>query len=115
MSQAATREFAEETGSLINASSLNHVAILNFQFPDKPAWDQCVYVYTSKFPSQEPVESQEMIPRWFPIHKVPYQYMWDDARYWLLRMLDGETFQAAFYYQPDNVTVSGVVFNPLEI
>ena len=53
----------------------------------------------------EPWETEEMQPRWFPVHEVPYGEMWDDARYWLPRALAGEWVDMQFVYGPDNETV----------
>lgn len=36
------------------------------------------------------VESEEMLPRWFPLEEVPLTEMWADDRYWLLQFLHGE-------------------------
>jgi len=59
----AIRECVEETDILLNSSSLSHVAILDFHFPNKLDWDRCVHVFTTKYLNQEPKESQEMFPK----------------------------------------------------
>lgn len=112
--QAAVREFAEETGIFLSGSLISLVSILNFRFPYRPQWDQRVHVFIAKFLNKDPIETQEMIPKWFPFEEVPYEKMWDDARYWLPQILTGKTFQAEFSFKKDNSTVSKAVFNPLK-
>ena len=80
---AAARELAEETGLQGPHEHLNPAAILAFRFPYKPEWSQEVYVFTTNFNGQEPVESDEMVPQWFPYEKIHYISMWADGRHWL--------------------------------
>lgn len=44
----------------------------------------------------EPVETEEMAPKWFRAHELPLDKMWDDDRYWLPRILDGEKLKCRF-------------------
>ena len=32
-----------------------------------------------------------MNPKWFSIHDIPFDSMWEDDPFWLPRMLQGET------------------------
>ena len=113
ITEAAVREFTEETGILLNISCLQKVAILDFHFPYKHEWDQTVHVFITRDLKMEAIESTEMIPSWFPVADIPYKQMWDDARYWLPQILKGDTFRANFYFQPDNSLVANLYFNPL--
>lgn len=109
----AMREFTEETGIVLNILCLKKVAILDFHFPYKQEWDQTVHVLTTSDLKIEATESAEMIPRWFSIADIPYKQMWDDARYWLPRILEGDMFRANFKFQPDNSIVANLLFHPL--
>jgi 8-oxo-dGTP diphosphatase len=115
VAEAARRELAEETSVIIpNPENLDFRAILEFRFPRKRAWEQRVFVFCTHHWQGIPTESNEMIPQWYPIEEIPYHQMWDDARYWLPRVLSGEKFQAQFEYQADNATVAIVTFEPLK-
>jgi 8-oxo-dGTP diphosphatase len=108
--QAAVREFAEETGILVSEDALVKVATLVFQFPYKPSWNQKVHVFTFCETEGTPAESREMNPKWFTIPEIPYDQMWDDARYWLPRVLAGKQLKADITFQRDNATVSRVIY-----
>jgi len=109
----AARELAEETGIAVSPASLGLRAILEFHFPCKAEWEHRVHVFTTHQWEGEPVESREIRPQWFPVERIPYPRMWDDAHYWLPRLLAGEKFEAKFIFKPDNQTVEQATFEPL--
>ncbi len=47
----------------------------------------------------EPVETEEMAPRWFDRDRLPLGAMWPDDAYWLGRVLAGERLSAHFPYK----------------
>ncbi len=110
--EAATRELAEETGLQVHPEQLHPAAILAFRFPNKSSWSQDVHVFTMRFAGHEPSESEEMQPQWFPFNHIPYDQMWADGRYWLPRVLAGESFRARFTFKPDNVNLDWFEFQP---
>ena len=57
---------------------------------------------TSKWEG-EPTESEEMAPRWFKINEIPYDEMWEDDRFWLPKVLSGETVEADFLFNKNQV------------
>jgi len=116
VAEAAQRELAEETGVRVPApETLDFHAILEFRFPRKREWEQRVFVFCTYLWEGNPTESNEMVPQWYSIEKIPYYQMWDDARYWLPRVLSGEKFQAQFQYRVDNTTVATATFKPLGV
>lgn len=116
VAEAALRELVEETGVRVpDPETLSFRAILEFSFPRKRKLEQRVFVFCTYLWEGIPTESNEMIPQWYSIEEIPYHQMWDDARYWLPRVLSGEKFQAQFQYQADNTTVATVTFKPLEV
>jgi 8-oxo-dGTP diphosphatase len=111
---AAIREMEEETGVVVEEKDLQQVGQLTFLFPAHPAWNQIVHVFISKTWEGDPVESEEVIPRWFPVDKIPYEKMWQDAAYWLPRILSGDRIRARFTFNSDNETVDIVEIEPLD-
>ena len=106
---AAVREVAEESGLVVAPSALRHGASLSFVFPARPAWDQTAEVFvTSSFLGQ-PTESDELIPRWFAADRLPFDGMWDDAKYWLPVVLAGSRVVADITFADDCATVAAIV------
>jgi len=102
---AAAREVAEESSLIVRASSLSHMATLNFAFPARPSWDQSAEVFVTRSFAGESAESDELIPRWFAADALPYDGMWDDARYWLPVVLAGQRVTADITFADDCATV----------
>lgn len=94
--QAAVREVEEEVSVI--KPVLKAQGDLTFLFPEKPAWSQQVHVFVSKEWQGEPVESQEIRPEWFSHNQLPLDNMWDDARYWLERIITGEKLRGEFVF-----------------
>lgn len=105
---AAIRELEEETAVIVLEENLLSVGHLTFVFPSKPTWNQVVRVFLVSNWAGIPVESEEMIPVWFSVNEIPHEQMWQDAVYWLPRILKGKPIRARFTFQPDNETVDQV-------
>jgi 8-oxo-dGTP diphosphatase len=105
---AAVREVEEESGLIVRPGDLAHVATLTFRFPARPSWDQTAEVYLTAVYHGEPAESEEIAPRWYPVDALPLAGMWDDARYWLPRVLDGHHIVAEVTFADDLATVAGI-------
>lgn len=96
--QAARREVLEEIA--VQVEGLKSVATLNFYFLHVPdaSWDQRVFVFLSNVWKGEPAETEEIRPVWFTKQNLPFDSMWDDAKYWLPTVLDGKNLEADFLY-----------------
>jgi 8-oxo-dGTP diphosphatase len=102
----AARELLEETGVWTPPDQLERVGNLTFLFPAMHTWDGIVHVFLAKSWTGEPGESSEIAPLWCSFDQIPYNQMWDDARYWLPLILDGNKIQACFVFNEDNQTVN---------
>ena len=102
--EAAIREVKEESG--IEVDGLAPAAHITFRFPARPAWDMTASVFLAGEFSGEPAETGEIRPEWFGRAELPLDRMWDDARQWLPRVLDGERLRATFGYAADCQTVA---------
>lgn len=94
--EAALREAEEEIG--IKGKDLSRVATIKFIVPHKPDWCHHVAVFLIKNWEGEPTESEEMAPQWFNFDDIPFESMWDDDKYWLLKVLQGEKFTGSFIF-----------------
>ena len=103
---AAVREVQEESGLLVPADSLQHMASIEFRFPVRPEWDQTAEVFVTPVYQGEPEESDEVAPRWFGERELPLAKMWDDAKYWLPRVLAGEHVDVRIAFADDCATVA---------
>jgi len=104
---AAVREVAEEVGLRLDPADLEARGTLDYRFPYRPSWSQVSDVFVCRRWQGSPTGSDELVPRWIPVDAVPYDAMWDDARYWLPGVLAGGTVDARFTFAEDDATVAG--------
>lgn len=105
ITQAALRELEEESGLRARTQDLEARGRLTFIFPHKPEWDHQVHLFVVREWRGRVRESDELQPAWFQVGQIPYARMWDDCRYWLPRVLAGDSINACFTYGADNETV----------
>jgi 8-oxo-dGTP diphosphatase len=110
--RAAVREVAEESGLVVPADSLQHMASIEFRFPARPSWDQTADVFVTSVYQGEAAESDEVAPRWFAEDALPLPLMWDDAKFWLPRVLAGEHVDVVIIFAEDCATVASIEPGP---
>jgi 8-oxo-dGTP diphosphatase len=110
--EAAAREVKEESGIRVEPGTLTEAAHVTFLFPARPSWDMDVEIFTCDDWAGEAAESEEIRPEWFPVEDLPLPRMWDDAPYWLPRVLAGERVRATFSYTADCETVAEASVTP---
>jgi 8-oxo-dGTP diphosphatase len=108
--QATVREVKEESGILVEPVDLRGLGVIAFRFPARPQWDLLVTIFVADRFTGQPAESDEIVPQWFPVDQLPYEQMWDDARYWLPRVLAGERVTADITFADDSQTVAEARF-----
>jgi 8-oxo-dGTP diphosphatase len=111
--EAAAREVKEESGILVAPDALTEMAQVTFLFPSCPRWDMVVSVFTAAEWTGEAAETTEIRPGWFGVTDLPLTRMWDDARYWLPRVLAGDRISATFTYAADCETVATATLSSL--
>ena len=83
----------------IDPEEIEKVGELEFIFGQNPF--QLVHVFKAENYSGQPEESDEARPEWFNIDNLPFDDMWPDDKYWIPKMLEGEKFEAWFYFDED--------------
>lgn len=102
----AIREIEEEIGVVISQNELYAMGELRFYFPHviDETWNQEVYVFVARKWKGEPQANKdtsgeiEIEPRWFNKSHIPLDQMWDDAKYWLPKVLQGEKVSGEFLF-----------------
>ncbi|NQT50076.1 8-oxo-dGTP diphosphatase [Candidatus Kuenenbacteria bacterium] len=101
--QAAKRETKEEIG--VDVNQLIKVAELSFYFPHNHLWNQMVHVYFTDDWKGEPIETEEMNPKWFDAKDIPYSEMWPDDEFWVPQVLEENLLQAKFVFGKGDVVI----------
>ena len=92
--QGAIREVQEEL--CITPHNVSHCGELYFQFVDSFSIHCTVFKADSY--TGTPTETDEAIPHWCPLDKIPYDSMWEDDRYWVPLMLENKIFHGFFLF-----------------
>jgi len=94
--QACRREVREEVG--VELVGLEPRGIIEFRFGGKPDWDQECHIFVARGIEDEPRETEEMKPEWFPIKDLPFGKMWESDSLWLPGLLAGGTVKMRFEF-----------------
>ncbi len=93
--EAAKREMREESN--VEIVAMEEIGLIDFYFVGNPIpWE--VHLFKVSEYSGEPVESEEMLPKWFPLENPPFDKMWADDPVWYPYFLRGERFNAEFWF-----------------
>jgi 8-oxo-dGTP diphosphatase len=98
--ECVQREVLEETGMEISDAEL--WGELEFIFPHQQEDNFYCYVFVSRKYQGDPEDKGEGELRWFAKEEMPLDEMWDDDRYWLPEMLDGDFVHKRFYFDRNN-------------
>jgi 8-oxo-dGTP diphosphatase / 2-hydroxy-dATP diphosphatase len=101
--EAAIRETREEAS--IEVTHLEKTAVIILEGQDQSATLE-VHVFKILSFTGTPVETEEMLPRWFEIDSIPYSEMWPDDQYWFPRFFEGKKFTAKFLFEGQNKILS---------
>jgi len=106
--QAMVRETEEEIG--VTPTVYEKVGDIRFDeyFKGEPTLMH-VHVFIATSWTGEPTESEEMAPKWFDLHEIPYENMWSDDPYWLPQVLKGEKISADFKLDAADVIIDHTI------
>lgn len=106
--QALVRECQEE----INVTPLEYYKVAELDFyggSTEEAWNMYVYAYFCTSWEGEPVETEEMAPKWYKISDIPFHDMWQDDQHWLPRALAGQYLTGKFTFdESDNLQTTDI-------
>lgn len=92
--EGAMRELAEESSIVLKKGDLRYGGYIYFTVKE-PATIMHIHIYDTWVDRGiEPVESDEMLPKWFPVNCLPYDKMWADDIHWMPTLLKSKKFTA---------------------
>jgi 8-oxo-dGTP diphosphatase len=96
--QAMIRECQEEIG--VTPLEYHKVAELDFLMDSdsEEPWRFDGQVFVATAWQGEPIETEEMAPKWFKLADIPYDHMWEDDILWLPKVLAGKRIKASFSF-----------------
>ncbi len=90
------REMREECG--LTPTKFRQLGRLIFEFlHDGEIIEVNVFEVTAY--EGEPVETEEMKPKWFDVKKIPWKQMWPDDEHWYDLFLAGKKFEGHFLFK----------------
>jgi 8-oxo-dGTP diphosphatase len=95
----AARELHEEL--CVKPLGLGVCGELDFQFVD--GYGIHVTVFRAEDCVGDATETDEAVPRWTSLDRIPYEEMWEDDRLWLPAMLEGQSFRGRFIFEGDRL------------
>lgn len=95
----AKRETYEEIKVVPEAPK--KIGELKFYFGQSEKVDWFVHVFTDDEFDGIERETDEAVPKWFRLDKIPYSEMWADDRIWMPLMFAGKKFTGEFYFDKE--------------
>ncbi|MBK1882220.1 8-oxo-dGTP diphosphatase [Luteolibacter pohnpeiensis] len=98
--QAAIRETQEELH--VTPADPRKLGELHFWMSQEVPHILC-HVYRADDFTGIPTETEEAVPVWTPLDKIPYDRMWEDDRYWLPLLLENQSFLGKFAFEGETL------------
>ena len=108
--QAAIREVKEEVN--VDVSNLKYHGNIEFYSSNSKEW--IVHVFSTKTVKGRIKNTEEGIPEWIEIDKIPYHKMWADTKHWIPSVLKGKNFDATFHFDKNWEKMSSFRINPIK-
>ena len=103
----AVREVQEEL--CVTPTGLRWGGENRFQFVD--GYSIHAHVFRADGFEGTPTETDEAVPLWVDLSKIPYERMWEDDILWLPLLLEGKPFSARYLFDDD--VMLGHAFDPV--
>lgn len=97
---AIIREVKEEIN--VELITFKKQGSLSFVFPHKAKWNQTIVPFVAHTWNGNPIETDEILPKWFKHSQLPASEMWDDNPMWISLILQGKYVSGVFVYNEDN-------------
>jgi len=94
--EAALREVREEVG--IALLDVKELGVIEFSFLSEEAKVLEVHIFKATKFEGEPVETEEMRPKWFDVKDIPFNQMWKDDPIWFPYLLENKSFKGKFLF-----------------
>lgn len=104
----AVREVKEEL--CITVLNAHHAGNVKFQFMDGYSIEADVFTATDY--EGTPMETDEAIPHWFDIDRLPFDRMWPDDELWMPHLFAGRPFTGRFVFDGDTMLDAVVLHDP---
>ncbi|OGZ65360.1 MAG: hypothetical protein A3C50_03390 [Candidatus Staskawiczbacteria bacterium RIFCSPHIGHO2_02_FULL_43_16] len=101
--EAAKRELFEEAG--ISVVNIEKLGVLDFSWKGKEQDVLEVNIFKATDFSGQPIEGEEMKPRWFGINEIPFEKMWPDDKFWFPLFLENKKFIGKFIFDEHNQVI----------
>jgi 8-oxo-dGTP diphosphatase/2-hydroxy-dATP diphosphatase len=101
--ESLVREMQEECG--ITPTKFEKRGVLYFEFQEIPDQIYEVNVFSIDEYAGEPVESEEMKPKWFDVDSLPWNEMWDDDSIWYPLFLEDKNFEGNFLFDAQDKVI----------
>lgn len=105
--ECAIRETREELG--VTATGVTLAGELRFQFTEGYALHG--HVFRADDCSGSAIETDEAVPRWTPIDRIPFDEMWADDELWFPHLLARRHFEARFLFDSATDAMLGFEFD----
>jgi 8-oxo-dGTP diphosphatase len=69
------------------------------------------HVFVADEHEGEAIETDEAVPLWTRIDRIPYHEMWEDDIHWLPRMLDGGSFFGRFVFAGERLVAQEITWD----
>ncbi|MDA3815285.1 MAG: 8-oxo-dGTP diphosphatase [Patescibacteria group bacterium] len=112
--ECVRREMREESGLDIPIENFEKIGIIKFSFKEIPDILENHFFKVKKF-SGNPIETDEMKPKWFHVDEIPLSQMWPDDVYWMPLFLVDQKFKGEFRFDSpsDSEYASKIIKNDL--
>lgn len=100
--EAALRELKEE--ACVEVDDLEKIGINEFSWRNGDTILE-VHVFKSKNLKGEPIETEEMSPKWFYADEIPFSEMWSDDVYWFPYFMRGKKFRGRYTFDENDKVV----------